>query len=113
MAPNAARLTSALPAHVRGMGAALGEHLALGSRKMSATWVRRDVFPHFDDQATLARARDLGKRALVYVRLELCRARRHHMVLRFEPDRLWLHCDACGADSPGWRIDVDRRFTRR
>jgi hypothetical protein len=112
MAENPARVTSALPfpeRKIRRESEALGEHIALRLREMSATWVRRDVFPHFDDHAALARA--VAIRAVAYFRLELCRARRHHMVMRFEPDRLWLHCDTCGADSPGWSIDVDRRFT--
>lgn len=35
------------------------------------------------------------------------------MLRRFEPDRLCLECARCGAQTPGWRIDVNPAFRRR
>lgn len=101
------------PGQTPGATDGLGEHLALVFSVISATWVRREVFPHIDDHPVLVRARAVARRGWSRMRLVLCRARGHHMVLRFERDRLFLHCEDCGADSPGWQIDVDPRFRTR
>jgi hypothetical protein len=43
----------------------------------------------------------------------LCGFRGHEMVRHFEPARLSLRCLACGAETPGWTIDVRPAFRRR
>ncbi len=48
-----------------------------------------------------------------WVREAVCAARGHDMMLHLEPERLSLLCVACGAETPGWRIDVNPRFARR
>jgi hypothetical protein len=40
----------------------------------------------------------------------LCGLRGHEMVRHFEPARLSLRCVACGAETPGWTIDVRPAF---
>jgi LSD1 subclass zinc finger protein len=40
----------------------------------------------------------------------LCAVRGHDMLLRYEPGRLSLRCASCGAETPGWQIDVSPRF---
>jgi hypothetical protein len=42
----------------------------------------------------------------------LCGLRGHEMVRHFEPARLSLRCVACGAETPGWTIDVRPAFRR-
>lgn len=46
-------------------------------------------------------------------RQALCGLRGHEMVLHFEPARLSLKCVACGAETPGWTIDVRPVFRSR
>lgn len=38
-------------------------------------------------------------------RQAFCAFRGHDMILHFEPNRLSLQCWACGAQTPGWRLD--------
>jgi hypothetical protein len=35
----------------------------------------------------------------------LCALRGHDLQLAFQPRRLFLRCDACGYETPGWTID--------
>ena len=35
----------------------------------------------------------------------LCALRGHDLQLAFKPRRLFLRCDACGYETPGWTID--------
>jgi hypothetical protein len=51
--------------------------------------------------------------AVSYARQALCGLRGHVMVRHFEPDRLSLRCLACGAETPGWTIDVRPSFRLR
>jgi hypothetical protein len=37
----------------------------------------------------------------------------HEMLPHFEPDRLCLQCERCGAQTPGWNIDVNPAFRHR
>jgi hypothetical protein len=46
-------------------------------------------------------------------RQTLCRLRGHEMVRHFQPGRLSLGCLKCGAETPGWTIDVRPAFRRR
>lgn len=52
------------------------------------------------------------RRTVSWGRLALCRLRGHEMVLHFEPARLSLQCPECGAETPGWTIDVRPAFRR-
>jgi hypothetical protein len=49
----------------------------------------------------------LVRHAMAYARQGLCAMRGHDMALHREPGRLSLQCLACGAQSPGWTIDVN------
>ena len=40
----------------------------------------------------------------------LCAVRGHDMLVRRAPGRLWLWCSSCGAETPGWQIDVSPGF---
>jgi len=54
----------------------------------------------------------LVRRAASLGRQALCGLRGHEMVRHFEPARLSLRCVACGAETPGWTIDVRPAFRR-
>jgi hypothetical protein len=56
--------------------------------------------------ATLRQVAALSRRLL-------CGLSGHEMVRYFEPDRLSLRCVSCGAQTPGWTIDVNPAFRRR
>jgi len=43
----------------------------------------------------------------------LCGLSGHDMLRRFQADRLCLECARCGAQTPGWKIDVNPAFRRR
>jgi hypothetical protein len=42
----------------------------------------------------------------------LCGLSGHEMLRHFEADRLSLRCAHCGAETPGWNIDVNPAFQR-
>jgi hypothetical protein len=42
-----------------------------------------------------------------------CALSGHRMVLHFERDRLSLQCLGCGAETPGWRLEVKPAFRLR
>ncbi len=52
----------------------------------------------------------LVRRVVSRGRQALCGLRGHEMVRHFEPNRLSLRCVACGAQTPGWTIDVRPAF---
>jgi hypothetical protein len=52
----------------------------------------------------------LVRRVVSRGRQALCGLRGHEMVRHFEPARLSLRCVACGAETPGWTIDVRPAF---
>ena len=39
----------------------------------------------------------------------ICALRGHEEYLRFEKNRMYLECVACGHESPGWTIDSRRQ----
>jgi hypothetical protein len=43
-------------------------------------------------------------------RRRACALRGHHMAFHFEPDRLSLRCLTCGAETPGWTLDIRPAF---
>jgi len=42
----------------------------------------------------------------------ICALRGHEDYLRFERNRMYLQCIACGYESPGWTIDARRPVLR-
>lgn len=54
--------------------------------------------------------RSYGNRYFAVARRLLCGLQGHTGVLHFEPTRLSLRCLRCGAETPGWAIDVQPRF---
>jgi len=50
------------------------------------------------------------RRAGTRLRQALCGLTGHSMMLHFESDRLSLQCFACGAQTPGWQLDVRPEF---
>lgn len=47
-----------------------------------------------------------------FVRHAFCALRGHEMTLHFAPGRLSLRCMLCGAETPGWRLDLGRNVPR-
>jgi hypothetical protein len=43
----------------------------------------------------------------------ICGLFRHEMLVHFESDRMCLQCLRCGAQTPGWLIDVNSAFRRQ
>jgi len=74
-----------------------------------ATRVDRLIFSPRDN------ATDVGivSLALSHAHQALCGVRGHVMARHFEPDRLSLRCLTCGAETPGWTIDVRPSFRLR
>lgn len=56
---------------------------------------------------------DALRRAAAGIGRFLCGLSGHDMLRHFEPDRLSLQCARCGAQTPGWTIDVNPAFRRR
>ena len=54
------------------------------------------------------RAEDWIQSAVVRARQHFCAIRGHDLLLRFGRRRLWLRCDHCGWESPGWTVDTFR-----
>jgi hypothetical protein len=42
----------------------------------------------------------------------ICAFRGHEDYLQFEKNRVYLHCIACGHESPGWTVDARRPVLR-
>ena len=64
-------------------------------------------------EATFPRALTVVRLALLRSRQFLCALSGHEMVLRFEPERLSLHCLECGAATRGWTIEVKAIYRTR
>ena len=47
---------------------------------------------------------------LASARRALCALDGHDMIVQFEPTRLSMRCSVCGAETPGWRLDVSPKF---
>ena len=77
-----------------------------------AVTARRFVWS-FGTNRTWARTVSSVKRIRQSGRRFLCGLAGHDMLRHFEPDRLCLQCTRCGAQTPGWRIDVNPAFRRR
>lgn len=64
------------------------------------------IEPSIRTTTLLRRIRQWGRRLV-------CGLSGHEMLPHFEPDRLCLQCDRCGAQTPGWSIDINPAFRRR
>jgi len=60
----------------------------------------------------LHRRASILRRLLTGLDRWLCGLYGHDMVIDHSPDRLWLHCLSCGADTAGWTLDVRPEFRR-
>ena len=89
----------------------IGEHIA-SCVYVFADSLRQDLFASMPHSAVM-HAISFSRLALTFTRRTLCAARGHDMFVHFEPERLSLRCVACGAETQGWRIDVDPRFRGR
>ncbi len=57
--------------------------------------------------ATIEAARDRVLRGLwTRVRHFLCSLHGHDSLLHFEDNRMFLRCESCGYETPGWEIDA-------
>ena len=90
----------------------VGARIASCTCVMSVVSLREDLFASTAQSAVL-RAMSFARGALRSTRRTMCALRGHDRFLHFEPNRLSLRCVACGAETPGWRIDVDPRFRGR
>ena len=63
-------------------------------------------------QTSTHRAAALLRIAISRTWKAVCGLRGHDMVLYFEPQRLSLLCQSCGARTPGWTIDVNPIYQR-
>ena len=75
-----------------------------------AIGVRRETWPFGHDPLSIERLLMVVRQIHSWGRRTLCAVRGHDMQLRYEPGRLSLRCPTCGAETPGWRIDVSPRF---
>ena len=62
--------------------------------------------------------RSLGRRSVaarlaVVARQAVCAVHGHSMLMLAERDRMSLRCLWCGAETPGWTIDVNPALRRR
>jgi hypothetical protein len=74
---------------------------------MLVTSTRPGVLPSGDDRPMAMRVAALAQFLVSSGRQVFCALRGHEMMLHFESDRLSLRCLACGAETPGWRLDVN------
>jgi hypothetical protein len=84
----------------------IGERVAFITDVIIVTSTRHGALSPGDDRPMVMRMAAVGRLLLVRGRQALCGLRGHDMMLHFEPNRLSLRCLACGAETPGWRLDV-------
>jgi hypothetical protein len=73
---------------------------------------RSDVLRSGNDPSMTVRMAAVAQFLFSFGRQALCALRGHEMMLHFGPNRLSLQCLACGAETPGWRLDVSRNLPR-
>jgi hypothetical protein len=83
-----------------------GEDIAFTSDVMPVTRVRRSLFAAGAAIGMAVRVAAAARILLSSSGRLWCALRGHEMLLHFEPDRLSLRCAVCGAETPGWRLDV-------
>lgn len=77
---------------------------------MFAAYIGRLGFEGGRGDVHLIRVIAFVRSTVSWGRQALCGLRGHVMVRHFEPARLSLRCLACGAETPGWTIDVRPAF---
>ena len=80
---------------------------------MFADYVGRLGFVDGRSDVRVVRLIVLVRWTMSWGRQALCGLRGHEMVRHFQPGRLSLRCLKCGAETPGWTIDVRPAFRRR
>lgn len=79
---------------------------------MLLTSTRFGVLPSGNDPPMAVRMAAVAQLLFSFGRQALCALRGHDRIFHFEPNRLSLQCLACGAETPGWRLDVSRHLPR-
>jgi hypothetical protein len=88
----------------------VGDDIASRMDMKLAIGVHRETWPLGPDLLRIERLLMVVRLIHSWGRQTLCATRGHDMLLRYEPGRLSLRCPSCGAETPGWRIDVSPRF---
>ena len=90
----------------------VGERVAFTKDVMLVTSTRHGVLPSGDDRPMVERIAAAAQVLLSRGQQLLCGLLGHDMMLHFEPNRLSLRCWACGAETPGWQLDVSPQLRR-
>jgi hypothetical protein len=92
----------------------VGECVAFVRDMMLLTFRRHGGLPSADDRRMAVRVAAFVQSLVSSGRQAFCALRGHELLLHFEPDRLSLRCLVCGAETPGWQLDVrsDLRLDR-
>ncbi len=85
----------------------VGERIAFTLDVMLVSSTRLGVPSPGDDRPMVVRTAAVARLLVSRGRQVFCRLHGHDMLLHFEPNRLSLQCVACGAETPGWRLDVN------
>jgi hypothetical protein len=80
---------------------------------MLGTSTRHGVLSPGDDRPMVVRMAAVAQLLVSRGRQAFCGLRGHAMMLHFEPNRLSLRCLACGAETPGWRLDLSPHLRLR
>ena len=91
----------------------VGECVAFITDVMLVTSTRHGVLSPADDRPMGVRIAAVAQLLVSRGRQVFCGLHGHDMMLHFEPNRLSLRCLACGAKTPGWRLDVSSHLRRR
>ena len=75
--------------------------------------IARGFMLHVDANVPSVGITDSLRRVSSCVGRFLCGLSGHEMLRQFEKDRVSLGCVRCGAQTPGWKIDVNPAFRRR
>ena len=110
--PTTTRIDKHTTGHASGEAFGIGERIASCPCMMFSDSLREDLFASTRHPAMM-HAISFVRLAVTSARRALCAIRGHDMFLHFEPERLSLRCMTCGAETMGWRIDVDARFRGR
>lgn len=84
----------------------VGERVAFSRDVILLTSTRHRVRSDDDDRPMVVRLAAVAQSLVLRGRQACCGLRGHDLMLHFESNRLALRCSACGAETPGWRLDV-------
>jgi len=84
----------------------VGTCVAFVTYVVFARSTRQGVLFANDDRPMGARVAEVAQFLVSRAHEAFCGLRGHHMLLQFEPNRLSLRCLTCGAETPGWPLEV-------